>query len=111
MYKLNILLDNSLSTLAKKLAFFHIVKITKRNLNIIDGKILVVKDIHDKEVGLERLFSSSFRSFHESLFAIYIPRDEILSRNKYQWFARQNSEQIFTGNNTLSKHFLLSLQE
>tara|TARA_Y100000817_G_scaffold313961_1_gene311348 strand:- start:3608 stop:4615 length:1008 start_codon:yes stop_codon:yes gene_type:complete len=85
--------------------------LTKRNLNIIDGKLLGVKDVHDKEVGLERLFSSSFTSFHESLFAIYIPRDEILSRSKYQWFARQNSEQIFTGNNTLSKHFLLSLRE
>ena len=85
--------------------------LTKRNLNVVDGKLFGTKDITDKEVGLDRLLSDEFVPFHDSLFAIYIPGEEILKRRKFQWFARQNTEQILTGNSILSKYFLLCLKE
>ena len=85
--------------------------LTKRNLNVVDGKIFGVKDIHNKEIDLDRLLSSSFVPFHDSLHAITISRNEILNRKKFQWFARQNTEQILTGNSILSTYFLLSLKE
>jgi len=85
--------------------------LTKRNLNVVDGKIFGAKDIHNKEVGLDRLLGVGFVPFHDSLCGIYIPKDEILNRQKFQWFARQNTEQILTGNSILSTYFLLSLKE
>ena len=40
------------------------------------------------------------------MYGIWIPSDQILKRNSYEWFARLSADQIFQSNAILAKHFV-----
>jgi hypothetical protein len=44
-----------------------------------------------------------------TLFGIYIPRDELLKRPKYQWFSILPYEDILKSNLILAKFFKMSM--
>ena len=39
---------------------------------------------------------------------LYIPKNEILSRIKYQWFNRLSLEQVLNTDNQITRHILFS---
>tara|TARA_Y100000996_G_scaffold238623_1_gene187554 strand:+ start:43 stop:996 length:954 start_codon:yes stop_codon:yes gene_type:complete len=82
----------------------------KKNPNIINGVEIGTRDSNKKPIRLDDLMSSNVQ-FHESMHCIYIPSDEIIKRNKYGWFARQNESQILDSNSILSKYLALSQAE
>ena len=43
-----------------------------------------------------------------SLYCIIIPDEDILSRTKYQWFARLSPKQVFEANTQISKFMIIS---
>jgi hypothetical protein len=42
------------------------------------------------------------------MYGIWIPADKILSRVKFEWFARMSPQQIFQGNFILAKYIVLA---
>ena len=76
---------------------------------IICGKALGTKNKKDKVLLIDNwLEESPVDLCMCSLHCIVIPDEEILSRTKYQWFARLSKEQVLTANTQLSKYMLIS---
>ena len=62
--------------------------------------------IDSNYIGIEKLLGEDYIKFHPNCYAIYIPSDKILSRNKYEWYANLNVQQVLECNAILSKHML-----
>jgi hypothetical protein len=50
-----------------------------------------------------------FLDLSNDTVAIYIPREEILNRPKYQWFAVMSGEEILKSNMIVSKYLQASI--
>ena len=75
-------------------------------INVIDSKYIGVKCANNNYIGIEKLLGEDYIQFHPNCYAIYIPSDKILSRNKYEWYANLNVQQVLECNAILSKHML-----
>lgn len=80
-----------------------------QKLTMIDGKYIGIKDVYDKPLGIEDWMSDSFLNVEISLYGIYVPREEILRRNKFQWFAILPIQDVLNTTTILSKYFNSSL--
>jgi hypothetical protein len=83
-------------------------KINKGEMNMISADMLGVKDINKKPVTLETLMGNSFLHLSERVQGLYIPADEILKRNAYQWFARLSAKQALESDTTIGKYLLIN---
>jgi len=79
----------------------------KNNITIIDGKYIGIKKCDDTPVLIEDLFSENHIDLCNDIYAIYIPREQILNRTKYNWFARSSTKQILESNMAISKYMLI----
>ena len=77
--------------------------------NIICGKGLGTKNKKNEVVLIDQLLEESPLGLCMcSLYCIILPDEEILSRTKYQWFARLSPKQVLLGNTQASKFFIIS---
>ena len=83
-------------------------KIKRNEMNMIPADIIGVKDTAGKPVTLEILMSNNFLSLSERVQGLYIPADEILKRNAYQWFARLSAKQALDSDTTVGKYLLIN---
>ena len=51
---------------------------------------------------------NTFITFSPNKYAIYIPGDEILSRTKYEWFARLSQQQLRNCDTIAAKQLLIA---
>ena len=77
-------------------------------VNYIDGKFIGVKDINNKPITIDQLVSSNFLDLDLNSYALYIPRDELLKRNCYNWFVYLKPEEVLQQNTNISKYLLLA---
>ena len=78
------------------------------NINVINGKLIGIKDVEDKYIGVEDLLGASFVNFDKNKSGIYI-NDEMLSKRlKYNWFNKLSKEDIFKSETVIGKQMLLS---
>lgn len=78
-------------------------------INVINGKLLGIKDENNDAVTIEKLLGNDYIQFNPNFYGICIPEDEILKRVHYQWFARLSQKQVLEGNTIISKYLLLSV--
>ena len=64
--------------------------------------------INKESITVDHLLNNSNIEFDSEIVGVYIPKDEILKRRKYNWFARSNKVQILSSNTNIAKMFLLS---
>jgi hypothetical protein len=67
-------------------------------MNWISGKKVGVKTTNNKSILLEELMEEAPLSLDPVCYGIYIPYEDILKRNKYQWFAVLSLEEMTTLN-------------
>lgn len=77
-------------------------------INLIGSDLVGTKDMEGDTVLLEHLLGEKKIEFNKNMFGVYIPKDELLKRNKYQWFTRMSKVQIISSNVILGKLFTLS---
>ena len=82
-------------------------KITRGEINLIPADLLGARDADGKQVTLEMLISSNFLNLSSRVQGLYIPADEILKRNNYQWFARLSAKQALASDTTIGKYLLI----
>ena len=80
------------------------LNINNGKMNIIDGKLIGVKSIDGSPILIEDLVEEKFLDLDNNVFGIYIPRDEILKRNNYNWFANLSTMEILESNMAISKY-------
>jgi len=85
--------------------------IQNEKMNIIDGGLIGVKNANGKAVLLENLMEEAYIPFHDNCYGIHIPADEILKRQKYQWFAVLSSEAVLNTTSIISKHLLSAVSD
>jgi hypothetical protein len=79
-------------------------------LDIIDGRFLGTKTIANKLIDLEDLMGSTYLELNIKSYGLYIPSDELLKRNKYNWFCKLNTHEVLEANTNLSKYLILTNQ-
>lgn len=79
----------------------------KFEISIIDGKITGVKDTNNKPISIEKLFSEEKNDIvlSSNNICMLLPSEQILKRNKYEWFASLNIGQVLQGNYYLADIF------
>ena len=79
-------------------------------IDIIDGRFLGTKTIDNKLVDLDDIMSSTYLELNIKSYGLYIPADELLKRNKYNWFCNLNTKEVLEANTNLSKYLILTNQ-
>ena len=89
---------------------FCIDQINQGNIRLIHGEHIGIKTRNGKQIVLDDLMEESFLDVDtETIYGIQIPRDDILRRTKYQWFAILPVKDILESNIILSKFFKVSM--
>ena len=83
-------------------------KIGKGEMNMISADLLGMSDAAGKQVTLEMLMSNNFLNLSGQVQGLYIPADEILKRNNYNWFARLSAKQALDSDTTIGKYLLIA---
>ena len=79
------------------------------NATIISGKQLGIRDKNSAKIGIEELLGDGFINTPRDILGIYVPADEILSRNKYSWYAVIPIDNVLDASVALTKYFKRSM--
>jgi len=83
-------------------------RIQNGEINKISGVDIGVKTVDDTPILVEDLMSQEYLNIYPQTYGILIPSDEILSRLKYEWFARLSHKQVLQSNTIIGNYLLLS---
>jgi hypothetical protein len=84
-------------------------RIQKGQINMIKGYDVGIKTVDDTPIKLEDLMSNHYLNLYPKTYGIWIPADQILSRRKYEWFARLSQKQVLETETILGNYFLVNL--
>lgn len=80
--------------------------ILTNQLNLLDGKLIGIKNEKNIPILLDDLMSNNYIHLDNNNYAVYIPENEILKRIKYAWFTKLNTEQVLDSNTFIGKLLL-----
>jgi hypothetical protein len=81
-------------------------KINSGLINMIKGDEIGTVTTHGEPVIVDELMSNNYLSLNKNMYGILIPSDEILKRNKFEWFARASEKQVLESNTILGNYIL-----
>lgn len=84
-------------------------RVKNGKINQINGFDIGVKTIEEKPVILDDLMSNHYLPIYTNTYGIYIPADEILTRRKYEWFARMSQKQVMESDTIIGNYILITL--
>jgi hypothetical protein len=84
-------------------------KIQASKMNMIEGVEIGTKTVSEKQIILDDLMSNNYLDLYHSTYGILIPSQEILTRRKYEWFARMSEEQVLESDTIIGNYILLSI--
>ena len=84
-------------------------RISKKQVNLIDGVEIGTKSIDDKQVLIDNLMSNHYLDLYPGTYGILIPADEVLSRRNYEWFTRLSEKQLLESDTIIGNYLLLSI--
>ena len=87
------------------------LNIEKGNINMIDGMDIGVKNTDGGQIILDDLMSNHYLKVSSQVYGIYIPANEILKRNKFEWFARLSEKQVLESDTIIGNYLLLAIAE
>jgi hypothetical protein len=82
-----------------------------QTIQLLDGKTIGVKTKNGKPILVDDWMGENFLELDTVLFGILIPKDELLSRIKFQWFTILPYDEIMKTTTILSKYFKMSTVE
>lgn len=74
----------------------------------ISGTLIGTKDVNKENIIVDQLMSTIPLRLDTNAIGLYIPKNEILTRIKYQWFNRLSLEQVLNTDNQITRHILFS---
>ena len=85
-------------------------EVSQQRMDLIDGQVIGIKTKIGKPILIEDLMSNHFLATDSStMHGINIPKEELLRRPKFQYYAILPVEQVLEADNILSKYFKLSM--
>lgn len=83
----------------------------KRQIQVVDCLKIGIKTTDNTPILIEHLMSNHYLDIYPNTYGIYIPAEQILKRNAYEWFSRLSEKQIYESNTILGKYLLISSGE
>jgi hypothetical protein len=80
----------------------------KNGIRLIPGTDVGTKTIDEEPVIIDNLLNQNYIRFYENSYGIWIPADQILKRNNYEWFARLSAKQVLQSNTIIGNYLLLT---
>lgn len=77
-------------------------------INMIEGVEIGTKTVDEKQIIVDDLMSNNYLDLYKGTYGILIPSEEILSRNKFEWFARLSPKQVMESDTIIGNYILLS---
>ena len=84
-------------------------RIESGRINLIDGVEIGTKTIDEKQIIIDDLMSNHYLDLYQGTYGILITADEILSRRKFEWFARLSPKQVMESDTIIGNYILLSV--
>lgn len=84
-------------------------RIRDGEINLISGTEIGTKTIDEKPIIIDDLMSNNYLNLYTGLYGIYIPANDILNRNKYEWFARMSAKQVLESDTIIGNYFVVNL--
>ena len=84
-------------------------RIESGRINLIDGIEIGTKTIDEKQIIIDDLMSNNYLDLYQGTYGILIPADEILSRRKFEWFARLSPKQVMESDTIIGNYILLAV--
>lgn len=75
---------------------------------LMDAQNLGMKTKCNEVILVDDLMNATYKQFIIGLYGLYIPKDELLKRTKYNWFVKLNRQEIYNANTLASKYFVIS---
>ena len=83
--------------------------IERGKINVIDGTEIGTKTTIGKQIVIDDLLSNHYLKVSPNIYGIYIPADEILKRNKFEWFARLSEKQVLQSDTIIGNYILTAI--
>ena len=83
-------------------------RIVNGKMNLIEGVEIGTKTVDEKQVIIDDLMSNHYLDLYQGTYGVLIPSDEILSRRKFEWFARLSPKQVLESDTIIGNYILLS---
>ena len=77
-------------------------------ISVVCGSRIGVKKQNGNPIAIEELMGDSYIDMPDGMLGLYIPRDKILARTKYEWFARLSVKQALESKTMIGKYLLIS---
>lgn len=88
--------------------YFNKQLLQEMDIPKLDGKYIGVKTINNDKILLEDLMSTKELEICNDSVGLYIPHQELLKRNHYNWYVYLNKEEVLESNVFVSKFMLKS---
>lgn len=87
-----------------------LTKVLEGKMLLIDGEMLGTKTVIDKKpVLIEDLVEEGYLDIRHDSYGVYIPEEDLLKRNKYQWFTVMSTEELLQSRMAVSKYLVESI--
>jgi hypothetical protein len=86
-------------------------RIHSGKINMIEGVEIGTKTVDEKQIIVDDLMSNNYLDLYQGTYGILIPSEEILNRNKFEWFARLSPKQVMESDTIIGNYILLSQTE
>lgn len=83
-------------------------RIHSGKINMIEGVEIGTKTVDEKQIIIDDLMCNNYLDLYQGTYGILIPSEEILSRNKFEWFARLSPKQVMESDTIIGNYILLS---
>lgn len=75
--------------------------VKNEKINLLKSELIGVKDFKNNPVTINDLFSNNYVEFNPNFYGVYIPNNEIIKRNNYNWFSKLSKDKSFKVDNLL----------
>lgn len=75
-------------------------------MNIVRAELVGVKSKNQRVIQLEDLLGEDDLYLHPAAYGVWVPREEILRRPKFEWFAALSSKDVLRANVFLSRYII-----
>ena len=86
-------------------------RIENGKINMIEGVEIGTKTVDERQIIVDDLMSNHYLDLYQGTYGILIPSEEILSRHKFEWFARMSPKQVMESDTIIGNYILLSQTE
>jgi hypothetical protein len=85
-------------------------RVQKGEIAMLDGGLVGVKSRQKEVIDLDQLMADGYLDVdNDSIYGIWIPRDDLLIRTKYSWFAVMPTNQVLDSHTIVAKYLKLSM--